>query len=110
MKRGSVCIVSELTELDWTELIFIAYCVWLGLIGAGAEQWVPPVFEGSAACSNWYQQLQAGGLTLKRVQACLDAKIERGLLENRLKRLDEELVQKQRSRDLLAAMLGEGWF
>lgn len=54
------------------------------------------------------QQLQAGGLTLKECKACLEAKIDRPLLENRLKKLDEEIAQKQQSRHFLAAMLGEG--
>lgn len=53
-------------------------------------------------------QLQAGGLTLKECQACLDARIDRSLLENRLNILDEEIAQKQASRNLLAALLGEG--
>lgn len=54
------------------------------------------------------QQLQAGGLTLKECQACLDAKIERQLLLDRLHHLDKEIAQKQQSRKLLAALLGEG--
>jgi DNA-binding transcriptional MerR regulator/ubiquinone/menaquinone biosynthesis C-methylase UbiE len=54
------------------------------------------------------QQLLAGGLTLKECKACLDAKVDRQLLQNRLSKLDEEIEQKQQSRKLLAAMLGEG--
>ncbi|WP_419833324.1 MerR family transcriptional regulator [Endozoicomonas atrinae] len=54
------------------------------------------------------QQLQAGGLTLKECQACLDAKVERQVLLNRLHQLDEDIAQKQQSRQLLAALLGEG--
>lgn len=54
------------------------------------------------------QKLQAGGLTLKECKACLEAKVDRQLLANRLLKLDEEIVQKQQSRQLLAAMLGEG--
>ncbi|MEC4727452.1 MerR family transcriptional regulator [Shewanella sp. D64] len=54
------------------------------------------------------QKLQAGGLTLKECKACLEAKVDRKLLENRLQILDEEIAQKQQSRQLLAAMLGEG--
>lgn len=54
------------------------------------------------------QQLQAGGLTLKECQACLNAKIERLLLLDRLHQLDEEISQKQQSRKLLTALLGEG--
>lgn len=54
------------------------------------------------------QQLQAGGLTLQECKICLEAKVDRRLLQNRLKALDEEIEQKQKSRTLLAAMLGEG--
>ncbi|MBP2699638.1 MerR family transcriptional regulator [Photobacterium lucens] len=52
------------------------------------------------------QQLQAGGLSLKECQACLDAQIDRELLLQRLNILDEEIAQKQKARDLLSAMLG----
>ncbi|GHA45747.1 MerR family transcriptional regulator [Photobacterium aphoticum] len=53
------------------------------------------------------QNLQAGGLTLKECQACLDSKVERDMLVERLRLLDEEITHKQRARQLLAAMLGE---
>lgn len=52
------------------------------------------------------QQLQAGGLTLKECQACLEAQIDRELLLHRLNVLDEEIAQKQRARELLSSMLG----
>ncbi|WP_025130096.1 MerR family transcriptional regulator [Pseudomonas sp. PH1b] len=59
------------------------------------------------------QQLQAGGLTLKECQACLDTCIDRSLLLQRLQALDQEIAHKQQARDLLAAMLGQaslrGW-
>lgn len=54
------------------------------------------------------QQLQSGGLTLKECKACLEAKVDRQLLKNRLQELDREIAQKQQSRQLLAALLGEG--
>ncbi|CAH0526016.1 MerR family transcriptional regulator [Vibrio hippocampi] len=54
------------------------------------------------------QQLLAGGLTVKECKACLEAKVDKQLLQNRLKTLDEDIAQKKQSRDLLAAMLGEG--
>jgi DNA-binding transcriptional MerR regulator len=54
------------------------------------------------------QQLHAGGLTLKECKACLDSKIERKVLLNRLQLLDIEIGQKQQSRQLLAALLGDG--
>ncbi|VWC57318.1 MerR family transcriptional regulator [Burkholderia lata] len=54
------------------------------------------------------QQLQAGGLTLKECQACLDTRVDRSLLLERLQSLEQEIAEKQQSRDLLAAMLGMG--
>lgn len=54
------------------------------------------------------QKLQAGGLTLKECNACLNAKVDRELLQSRLQQLDEEIAHKQQSRQLLAALLGEG--
>ncbi|MGV2986582.1 MerR family transcriptional regulator [Vibrio sp. E150_011] len=54
------------------------------------------------------QRLQAGGLTLSECKACLQAKVDRSLLQKRLSALDEEIAKKQASRQLLAAMLGEG--
>jgi len=53
------------------------------------------------------QNLQAGGLSLKECQACLDAKIDRTVLQKRLTELDREIEQKQTSRELLSALLGE---
>ena len=53
------------------------------------------------------QQLHGGGLTLAECKACLDAKIDRQVLLNRLSRLDIEITEKQNSRRLLAALLGE---
>lgn len=52
------------------------------------------------------QQLQAGGLTLKECQACLERRIDRSLLLERLQTLEQEITAKQQSRDLLASMLG----
>lgn len=54
------------------------------------------------------QKLRAGGLTLKECKACMEAKVDRQLLQRRLLSLDKEIEEKQRSRALLAAMLGEG--
>lgn len=53
------------------------------------------------------QQLQAGGLSLKECQACLDGKIDRSLLQRRLETLDAEIQAKQCSRELLSGLLGQ---
>ncbi|MGI9889566.1 MerR family transcriptional regulator [Vibrio chagasii] len=100
--------ISELAELVGLSRSTLLYYGKLGLIEAQRQSNGYRLYsEKDLQRVRLLQQLQAGGLTLKECQACLDAKIERSLLENRLKQLDEELVQKQRSRDLLAAMLGE---
>ncbi len=54
------------------------------------------------------QQLHLGGLTLKECKVCLESKIDKALVKQRLKALDEEIEQKQKSRILLAAIVGEG--
>ena len=54
------------------------------------------------------QQLQLGGLTLQECKVCLEAKVNRNLLEKRLKALDQEIDNKQQARKLLAAMIGQG--
>lgn len=43
---------------------------------------------------------------MKECQACLETRIDRGLLLERLRTLQQEIAEKQRSRDLLACMLG----
>ena len=53
------------------------------------------------------QQLQAGGLSLQECQACLDGKLDRDMLVHRLAVLDAEIAEKGKSRDLLAALLGQ---
>ncbi|WP_083194910.1 MerR family transcriptional regulator [Pararhodobacter sp. CCB-MM2] len=53
------------------------------------------------------QQLQAGGLSLQECQTCLDGKLDRDMLGQRLAVLDTEIVEKTRSRDLLEALLGQ---
>ena len=52
------------------------------------------------------QQLQAGGLSLQECRACLDGKLDRDRLQQRLETLEDELAEKTRSRDLLSALLG----
>ncbi|MBK5927289.1 MerR family transcriptional regulator [Rhodobaculum claviforme] len=53
------------------------------------------------------QQLQAGGLSLQECQACLDGKLDREMLGQRLETLEREIAEKTRSRHLLAALLGQ---
>ncbi|MGC9404533.1 MerR family transcriptional regulator [Vibrio genomosp. F10 str. 9ZC157] len=53
------------------------------------------------------QQLQSAGLSLKECEQCLDAKLSRSLLENRLTQLNHEIDKKIHARELLLALLGE---
>jgi DNA-binding transcriptional MerR regulator len=52
------------------------------------------------------QRLQAGGLSLKECQDCLDGKIDRDQLGRRLETLKAEIEAKTRSMELLTALLG----
>jgi DNA-binding transcriptional MerR regulator/predicted O-methyltransferase YrrM len=54
------------------------------------------------------QKLQAGGLSLQECRACLDGKLDRAVLGDRLETLEREIAGKTRARDLLAALLGQG--
>ncbi|WP_172378350.1 MerR family transcriptional regulator [Vibrio sp. Vb339] len=106
--------ISELAELVGLSRSTLLYYGKLGLIEAQrTSNGYRSYSERDLQRVKLLQQLQAGGLTLKECQACLDAKVDRSLLQNRLEQLDEEIAQKQRSRDLLSALLGEsglqGW-
>lgn len=52
------------------------------------------------------QQLQASGLTLKECQSCLDGKVNRAMLLDRLQVLEAEIKAKQHAKDFLSSMLG----
>ncbi len=41
------------------------------------------------------QQFQAGGLTLKECKACLEAKVDRQILLNRLQQIEKHLKHKR---------------
>ncbi|MBP0484265.1 methyltransferase domain-containing protein, partial [Sagittula salina] len=62
---------------------------------------------GAARNRDRSKQLQAGGLNLQECQACLDGKLDRDMLCQRLAVLDAEIAEKGKSRDLLAALLGQ---
>ncbi|KXF83377.1 MerR family transcriptional regulator [Enterovibrio coralii] len=100
--------ISELGELVGLSRTTLLYYEKLGLIqGERLGNGYRTYSERDLQRLRLILQLQAGGLTLKECQACLEAKIDRDLLMNRLQALDDEIVQKQRSRALLASLLGE---
>ncbi|WP_407333370.1 MerR family transcriptional regulator [Enterovibrio sp. 27052020O] len=53
------------------------------------------------------QQLQSAGLTLKECQSCLDVKLDKQVLVERLHQLEEEIQKKTQARELLLGLLGE---
>ncbi len=53
------------------------------------------------------QQLQSAGLSLKECQNCIDAKLDKSVLRERLHKLEQEIDAKLQARDLLQGLLGE---
>ncbi len=53
------------------------------------------------------QQLQSAGLTLKECQSCLEAKLDKHVLQERLIKLNDEIEKKSQARELLLGLLGE---
>ncbi|MBD1570313.1 MerR family transcriptional regulator [Aliivibrio sp. S10_S31] len=100
--------ISQLAELVGLSRTTLLYYEKLGLIkGERLNNGYRQYSEKDAQRLVLLQNLQAGGLTLKECQACLDAKVNREVLVERLEQLDQEIEQKQNSRQLLAALLGE---
>ncbi|USH04413.1 MerR family transcriptional regulator [Grimontia kaedaensis] len=101
--------ISELADLVGLSRTALLYYEKQGLIqGKRLENSYRVYSDKDVQRVRLIQKLQAGGLTLKECKACLNAKVDRELLQSRLKQLDEEIAHKQQSRQLLAALLGEG--
>ncbi|OAN11097.1 methyltransferase [Photobacterium jeanii] len=100
--------ISQLAELVGLSRTTLLYYEKIGLIkGQRLKNGYRSYSETDLQRLRLMQRLQAGGLTLKECQACLNAKVEREVLVERLRQLDHEIEQKQQSRQLLAALLGE---
>lgn len=100
--------ISQLADVVGLSRSTLLYYEKLGLIkGERLQNGYRQYSEKEAQRLVLLQNLQAGGLTLKECQACIDAKVNRSLLVERLAQLDKEIEQKQQSRHLLAALLGE---
>ncbi len=100
--------ISELAELVGVSRTTLLYYEKLGLInGKRLSNGYRSYSDLDVQRLRLIQQLQGGGLTLKECQACMEAKVDRQLLQDRLEQLDAEIAQKQKSRQLLAALLGE---
>lgn len=101
--------ISELAELVAVSRTTLLYYEKLGLIcGKRLSNGYRSYSDLDVQRLRLIQQLQRGGLTLKECQASMEAKVDRQLLLERLDQLDVEIAQKQKSRQLLAALLGEG--
>lgn len=99
--------ISELAKQVGLSRSTLLYYEKIGLITAQRQSnGYRSYSEKDAQRLKLFQKLQAGGLTLKECQACLEAKVERETLLQRLQALDEEIAQKQQAKDLLRSMLG----
>ena len=100
--------ISQLGELLGLSRTTLLYYEKLGLIrGQRLANGYRTYSDNDLQRLRLIQKLQAGGLTLKECQACLEEKVEREMLVQRLAQLDKEIEEKQQSRHLLAALLGE---
>jgi DNA-binding transcriptional MerR regulator/trans-aconitate methyltransferase len=101
--------ISEIATLVGLSRSTLLYYEKLGLIkGQRSENGYRSYSDRDVQRLLLIQQFQAGGLTLKECKFCLDGKIQRQILLNRLQQLDAEIAKKQKSRQLLTALLGEG--
>ena len=101
-------LISELAKRVGVSRTTLLYYEKLGVIrGERLDNGYRVYTELDAQRLTLAMQLQAGGLSLKECIACLNGKIDKGILSERLRLLDEEIVQKQKARKLLSGLLGE---
>lgn len=101
--------ISELAKLVGLSRSTLLYYEKVGVVsGQRAENGYRFYTDKEVQKVKLLQQLQHGGLTLKECKACLEGEVNRVMLKQRLQTLDDEITQKVHSREVLAAMLGEG--
>ena len=101
-------LISELAKRVGVSRTTLLYYEKLGVIrGERLDNGYRVYTELDAQRLTLAMQLQAGGLSLKECIACLNGKIDKGVLSERLRLLDEEIVRKQKARKLLSGLLGE---
>jgi DNA-binding transcriptional MerR regulator len=101
--------ISELAESVGLSRATLLYYEKLGLLKGKREANGYRVYtDADRQRLRLMQLLQAGGRSLQECQACLDGKLDRDMLGQRLETLEREIAEKTRSRDLLAALLGLG--
>lgn len=102
-------LISELAAKVGVSRTTLLYYERLGLVtGQRLDNGYRYYSEGDLQRLILIQQLQTAGLSLKECQECLQAKLDKSLLESRLNQLNEEIEKKQHARELLMALLGKG--
>lgn len=102
-------LISELAAKLGVSRTTLLYYERLGLVtGQRLDNRYRYYSEGDLQRLILIQQLQSAGLSLKECQECLQAKLDKSLLESRLNQLNEEIEKKQHARELLMALLGKG--
>jgi DNA-binding transcriptional MerR regulator/SAM-dependent methyltransferase len=100
--------ISEMAALTGLSRTALLYYEKLGLIRADRQANGYRIYSDmDLQRLRLIQKLQAGGLSLKEIRGCIDSQIDRKVLRKRLEELDREILGKQKSRDLLARLLGE---
>ena len=101
-------LISELAANLGVSRTTLLYYERLGLVtGQRLDNGYRYYSEGDLQRLILIQQLQSAGLSLKECQECLQAKLDKSLLESRLNQLNEEIEKKQHARELLMALLGK---
>ncbi|NOH71887.1 MerR family transcriptional regulator [Vibrio pectenicida] len=102
-------LISELAAKVGISRTTLLYYERLGLVtGQRLDNGYRYYSEGDLQRLILIQQLQSAGLSLKECQECLQAKLDKSLLDSRLNQLNEEIEKKQYARQLLMALLGKG--
>ncbi|MGO2319604.1 MAG: methyltransferase domain-containing protein [Vibrio toranzoniae] len=101
-------LISELAAKAGLSRTTLLYYEKLGLIkGQRLENGYRYYSESDMQQLFLIQQLQSAGLTLKECQGCLETKLDKHILRERLIQLDDEIEKKQQARELLLGLLGE---
>ena len=101
-------LISELAAKMGISRTTLLYYERLGLIkGRRLENGYRYYNESDVQQLFFIQQLQSAGLTLKECQSCLEAKLDKRVLQERLVKLNDEIERKSQARELLLGLLGQ---
>lgn len=101
-------LISELAKRVGVSRTTLLYYEKLGVIrGQRLDNGYRLYTELDAQRLTLAMQLQDGGLSLKECIACLNGKLEKDILSERLRLLDEEIVQKQKARNYFLVYWGK---